>query len=310
MQEILKKITEKLKIRDGDKIVFDDASFSSVDIKKENFKEIRFEKTNKSIGFIDGGNLEIINTPSLSLFFNRIYYCIYRNQKRIEKKRIEFYSLITAEEEKITTTCFPKVIEDYVFDPFDKDLITSHKRLSVTKVGNFIRRLSELKTAQEIKSDFIVIDGSLDYIHKYEKQIISEFKNVAGLSKTTSLITKNGLSAAGYLSKVSDKNLWYYKAKEDLFFVKLHKNSKYVFKLDYKKENLDNLLSLLIENSKDPIFLGYPYGLVEADKFARVAKKEADILKISIMTKLKQEYKEIEPHLNTLNSHDILDNIS
>ena len=309
MKELLNRIIQILKINDNE-ILFDDINKKSIKIKKENHKKIISINTNKSIAFVDGGNLEIIKTPALSLFFNRIYYCIYKKNKRVDKKRIEFYSLITSDEKNISSTCYPKIIKDYSFDPFDKDLITSHRRLSVSKVGNFIRRLAELKTSLEINSDFVVLDGSLDYVHKYEKEIINDFNNIAGLSKTISLITKNGLSVAGYLNKINNKETWYYKAKDNLYFIKLHKNSKYVFRLDYPKNDLDVLLSLLIENSKDPIFLGYPYGLIEADKFARVSKKEAEILKLNIKTKLKKDYKEIEPHLNSMNSHYILDNIS
>ena len=172
-------------------ILFDDINKKSIKIKKENHKKIISINTNKSIAFVDGGNLEIIKTPALSLFFNRIYYCIYKKNKRVDKKRIEFYSLITSDEKNISSTCYPKIIKDYSFDPFDKDLITSHRRLSVSKVGNFIRRLAELKTSLEINSDFVVLDGSLDYVHKYEKEIINDFNNIAGLSKTISLITKN-----------------------------------------------------------------------------------------------------------------------
>ena len=310
MDLIINEILKNLKFSVDDEILFDDCSNKSMKIKKKKFHEINITESNKKIAFIDGGNFEIIKTPSLSLFFNRVYYCTYQNNKRINKKKIEFYSLITSNKEKINCTCFPQVIKNYEFNPFDKNLITSNKRIKLEKIGNLIRRLSELNIAKDIPSDFVVLDGSLDSTHEYEKKIISNFENVAGLSKTTNLITKNGLSVGGYLNQYTDKKNWYYNINENLFFVKLHKNSKYVFKLEYNQKQINELFSLLINNSKDPVFLGYPYGLVEADRFARVSKQEADLLKIQIRTKLKENFKQLEPHLNSLNSHDILDNIS
>lgn len=310
MQEIIKEIIKNLVISNDDEIMFDEFSKKSLKIEKNNFHDIILLDSEKTIGFIDGGNLEIIKSPSLSLFFNRVYYCIYKKNKRVQNKKIEFYSLITSNKEGIKTKCFPDIIKEYFFDSFDKNLTVSNKRLSVDKVGSIIRRLAELSIAKDIRSDYVLIDGSLEFDHEYEKEIISKFNNVAGLSKTTSMITKNGLSVSGFLNKITNKPLWYYDCGNDLYFVKLHKNSKYVFKLEHIGKNFKELLSLISKNSKDPVFLGYPYGLVEADRLGRVSKKESDLLKIQIRTKLKDSFKLLEPHLNSSNSHDILDNIS
>jgi hypothetical protein len=218
--------------------------------------------------------------------------------------------LITSNKENIKSECFPKIVKDYIFDPFDKNLSISNKRVPLEKIGNLVRRLAELNTIKEINADYKVLDGSLECNHKYEKDIVSNFTNTAGLSKTTSLITSKGLSATGFLNLFCKKDKWFYDAGKGIFFIKLHKKSKYVFRLDYKGENIQELLCLLSENSKDPVFLGYPYGLVEADRLARVSKKEADLIKIQIKTKFRKNFELLEPHLNSLNSHDILDNIS
>jgi len=85
-----------------------------------------------------------------------------------------------------------------------------------------------------------------------------------------------------------------------------------VFKFEIRKENSDKvneILWLLKRNSIDPVFLGYPYGLVEADRFARVTNEELDYLKTRFMSKAGKWYKELVPYLNALNSHEILDNI-
>jgi hypothetical protein len=310
MDEFIKEIIKNLKVCKDDALLFDNELSEEIKIKKENFKELTTVKSKKSIAFIDGGNLEIVKTPSISLFFNRIYYCVYHKNKRIRKNKTEFYSLIISNKENIKAVCFPKVIKDYVFNPFDKTLSFANKRVSLEKIGNLVRRLAELSAIQNIPADYSVIDGSLEYTHKYEKEIISNFKNIAGLSKTTSLITKKGLSASGLLNYLGGKKEWFYNAGKDIYFIKLHKNSKHSFRIDYSGEDFLELLNLLKENSKDPVFLGYPYGLIEADKFARVSKKECELLKIQIITKIKENSESLELHLNSMNAHDILDNIS
>ena len=94
----------------------------------------------------------------------------------------------------------------------------------------------------------------------------------------------------------------------DISFIKLNEKSKYIFRFEvYKKQVHDatKMLNLLEENSKDPAFIGYPYGLIEADRFARVSNQERDYLRIILQTKLKDKW----DSLNILNAHDILDTI-
>ncbi|MFC1697521.1 hypothetical protein ACFL1H_04270 [Nanoarchaeota archaeon] len=50
--------------------------------------------------------------------------------------------------------------------------------------------------------------------------------------------------------------------------------------------------------------------MIEADKFARVSKNEADYLITSLITKSGKDFSIIKNYLNALNAHDILDNIS
>ena len=99
-------------------------------------------------------------------------------------------------------------------------------------------------------------------------------------------------------------------AFSDLFIVKLHEKSRHVFRLDVynEKYHLQQILSALAKNSTDPAFLGYPYGLIEADKFSRISNQEKDFLKTKLLSKLKNE--NINRLLNTINAHNILDNIS
>jgi NurA-like 5'-3' nuclease len=53
-----------------------------------------------------------------------------------------------------------------------------------------------------------------------------------------------------------------------------------------QEKDRDKILSLLAENSKDVSFPGYPYGLVDADKNARVSYEELDALRMLLFSEI------------------------
>ena len=317
MDDIIKKILDNIKTVEQDAILFETDDNKSILIDKNYFSNLPETKSSKKIAFIDGGNLEIIKSPSLSLFFNRIYYTIYQNNKRIKKKTYEFYTLITTINKKDriyykTEYFFTKDkldLKNYEFDSFDNTLTTGKTRASISVIGNLIRRFVELTAAKEVGADFIILDGSLETKYTHEDELMKNLSNICGLSKTTTLLTKNGNSVNAYLTKLTNKNVWYYNVDSKLYFLKLHDKSKHVFRFETFDKDIDDVFSLLKENSKDPVFLGYPYGLIEADKFARVSKKEKEILQLQLMTKFKKNVDDLTPYLSSLNAHDVLDNI-
>ncbi len=67
---------------------------------------------------------------------------------------------------------------------------------------------------------------------------------------------------------------------------------------------MKKIFSALAENSQDPVFLGYPYGLVDADKNARVSNAEKGFLRTVFSSKIDLE------KYNQLDAHDVLDKIS
>ena len=75
-----------------------------------------------------------------------------------------------------------------------------------------------------------------------------------------------------------------------------------------QKMKAEEAINELTGNCTDPIFIGYPYGLIEADKVARISNNEKESLKTMFLIKLKS--KNIEKYLNSANAHEILDRIS
>ena len=70
----------------------------------------------------------------------------------------------------------------------------------------------------------------------------------------------------------------------------------------------EEIINSIAANCNDPVFIGYPYGLIEADKIARIGNNEKEFLRTVFLTKLKK--KDIEKYLSAKNAHGILDRIS
>jgi hypothetical protein len=346
MQDIIDKIIEKIK---DDKIDFPEflnSSYKAFQISNENFHEIKKIKPTKKIIFLDGGNLELIKAPNISLFFNRVYYCIYQNNKRIKNDKYEFYTLITAENKNNKlffnvefewtkdSSSINSDLSPFVFDVNDKTLSYGNRTADISDIGNAVRKLIELEIANQIikenKDSIIVLDRNLEAAITYEKKYLENLYQTAkdnnvfvcALPKTSSLLTRNGNSISALLNQAGPGFEWYYypvaelntnEHKADLYFVKLNKKSNYVFRLDVYKEKkyeIDEILSLLAENSKDPVFFGYPYGLIEADRFARVSNKESEFLRMQIMVKLGKNAEKLKKYLASQDAHSILDSVA
>ena len=149
-----------------------------------------------------------------------------------------------------------------------------------------------------------------------EKSIIT-----CGLSKTTTLMTDKGNSIANALNKFNVSEKWiYYPVVEinssnhqaSMSFVKLHEKSRYIFRFEiYKeqKEKINDVISLISNNCKDSVFIGYPYGLIEADRNARVSMQEKDMILTIFSTKFGKDWEKIKESLSNVDAHEILDNI-
>lgn len=323
----------------GEYAQFNDPSHKPIKINKENFHEIKSIESNKKIAFIDGGNTEILKAPNFSLQLIRIYYSIYQQNKKISSKKREFYILINAINQNnnllYKTKFFGLNKEEIKFNSFDETIRQGHHRISISQIGNAIRRFTELETAKGIISeldnnDIILIDGDLkasitneiNYLNKLYEKAIEKNIIICAISKRTELFTEKGNALIPVLNEIAPNKEWYYYPlveinnkvhKVDMHIVKLNKNSKHIFKFEIFNEikyNIDEILALLKNNSKDAVFLGYPYGLIEADKFGRVSNKEKDYLRTIFLSKLSRDNKKIVQYLNTLNAHNILDSIS
>lgn len=293
-----------------DKIIFND---KLIEINQSNFQTITEKTSNKTIAFVDGGQAEIISAGNFCLSFIRIFAQIFQNNEKLQSHKNEFYLFTKSKWADNDLVYESKIfsLNDNLID--EKDLFISSKdstikegteRASISKVSNMARRFAELSLANKITADFIVLDGTLTPTFKNEEKFLDNISlNVCSLAKTSSLFTVSGDNPVILLNKICSTGNWYYLIDEKTSLVKLHEFSKHVFRF----EGDIGALPLLVKNSKDSLFLGYPYGLIFADKFARISNEEKNSLKTSFL--LRVENKEIVSYLNSTNAHEILDNL-
>ncbi|MBW2989306.1 hypothetical protein KY358_03230 [Candidatus Woesearchaeota archaeon] len=343
----LKKSLEE----EGKYAQFNDSSYRPVKINSENFHSISPASNPGKAAFIDGGNSEILKAPNFSLQLIRVYCCIYEGNKRVGSRKKEFYALMNAagHEGRIAynVSFFGAGKETIIFDSFDDTIRKGKHRIQISGIGDAVRRFAELEAAEEAAGELgdrgiIILDGDLKAsVTGERKRLEALYEKAAGnkihvcaLSKTSNLFTETGNAFLPVLGRKAPEGAWYYHPiaeikneshKADMYAVRLHRNSRYIFKLEIfnersgesrsekcNKKNGDagGIISLLSSNSTDPVFLGYPYGLVEADARARISDKEKDYLKTRFLAGLKGDTKAIAEYLRALDAHSVLDSIS
>jgi hypothetical protein len=100
--------------------------------------------------------------------------------------------------------------------------------------------------------------------------------------------------------------------------VKLHKQSEYVFRFEVLKDQVNKnnfgevelIISALAENSKDVCFPGYPYGLIDADKFARVSMTEKTVNEFQFRAAVSREvWDKISKFVKSSDAHELLNRL-
>jgi hypothetical protein len=288
---------------------------SDIKIKENILYEEILNKNYPLMIFIDGGNNEIFSSPTFSLNIIKISAIIFENN--IKKKILNYECKIICKENEI------KIFSKNDFNWKNKKLDFNERTAEI------YRRINEINLAnillEQYQNSAIILDGSLNsqYNDINEKNMLNDLiknsKNsnseILGLIKTNREKNPNGNTLfkeinvnsplnKTWITEIKEKNNVYYT------YSKLHRNSEYIFKIEFtKKEKIKDIVSGLISNSSDPIFQGYPYGLILADKFAKVSKEELNFKKMKV-NNLLDNNKNLKIELNTLNIHDKIDNIN
>lgn len=298
-EKIIKSILNS--ISESEEDISKSIEYKGILLSRDSIKRIELSGDSGSVGFVDGGNAELIAAPNFSLHFIRLYGVVLEGSKRVSSTEKEVYCLVRLSDGKYEAVFFPER-KGFVFN------VSEFEDLS--QVGSHVRRLLELEFAASVVSDVLVLDGSLYTKGPVEKELMQSLKsrNLVGFSKTTRDVTAKGNSVVGFLNRIADFNGWYCEAGsyDDVVVYFANFASNYIFKIE---TNCGPRFSELFMNSRDYVFPGYPYGLVLVDKFARVSNKEKEYLITMLKTKSGQNWKRIEQSVVSLNAHDILDNI-
>src|SRR3989344_2371920 len=289
----------------------------------------------KAITFIDGGQAEIALAGNFCLSLVMVAAVTLKNDKKLLQQIQQFYVFTKAVynhnncnnndnnndnndcnnyprndheicyESKIFTEKEPLIDElDLFISSMDQTIKAGLERAPIQKIASMARRFAELALASKINADFIILDGTLEKTFKNEEKYLPNLPHqTSAIAKTSSLFTTSGNSPAVLLNKISPPGNWVYPVTEKTSFIKLHPAAKHVFRFEGNKE----VLPYLPELSKDALFLGYPYGLILADKLARISHQEQKSLSLQLL--LKSDSQMISQYLQNANAHEILDTI-
>jgi len=224
---------------------FGDARYAPVPFDPAHFHKIGADPPQGALGFVDGGNLELLRAPDFSVQLVRVCSVVFRRGKRVPLRsvplRIEFLSVARA---------FPRGGEIYysaellpagrAAEPFlpagetlvlssrDDQLSSGSYRADISVVGACARRfaewlvLSELVKKELEPGDLAVRDGTLQTAVRNESAPASEAFQAAldrrvtmtALAKTSTLFTSSGVSvlaAVGQLARDTGRHdRWYY----------------------------------------------------------------------------------------------------
>ena len=297
--EISQYLQNHIQTLENDAIIFKNKLYQ---IDKDNFTNISSET--QPITFIDGGQAEIISSANFCVTFIRVVAVEYPS-KKISKK--EFYLVTTAQSNNNEIYYQSKIFGDSIINEQDlylssedSTIKTGRERAGISTIANIARRFAELSLASNYQH--VLLDGSLDMKYKNEETYMKS--HLASVAKSSSLFTSSGNSPVVLLNSIGPEGTWKYEINNETSFVRLHESAKHVFRFDGNK----SLLSSLISNSKDALFLGYPYGLILADQLARVSNSEKESLRMKFL--LNKDNEKIVKYLQTSNAHSILDSLS
>ncbi len=285
-----------------------------------------FSPQSGEVLFVDGGNSELVGGPGFSIQFIRVAGVAFKGREKAFCQVSEFYALfytVRENEKMVVKTRIMPVKGGKLLD--ENSLVFHFAQANLNAFADVTRRVAEISMACTLSRELqqnasVVLDGSLETRFDVEKKFLDRLKEIAqnrkinlcALSKSTTLINNHGESLPFLAKKKSPEGRWNSKIAETEFqthLINLHPEAKAVLRCDAMPCAVPEIFSYLAFTSNDPIFLGYPYGLIEADKMARVSNREKEVLRTELSARLGNKWVDLEEREISLKAHKILDNI-
>ena len=362
LEDLSKRLFSRLENWPLGNPIFADPRYTSSRLTLSNFHLLKENSDLSRICFVDGGNSTLIDSPGLVVSLNRVGFCIYEGEKKLEpislRPRVDFFTIASASYNRDEIEYYVEFVPlqetdrevlpdeaDLVFNSFDRTLMEGRRRAYLSRVATVSRAFAEWKLASVIiekelvSGDMLVRDGSLQtqitgeskYSNRAYDLALSKGVLFTGLAKTSTLFTDTGMPLFSSIAILANRNglgeeSWYYYPIVDIrapdhraymFAVKLHSLSKHVFRFEVlsdqaeKMEEYGGIISMLAQNANDLTFPGYPYGLIEADRIARVGEEEVEPLLVQLLSAMSglDVWDELEAFVKAVDAHQVLDEI-
>jgi hypothetical protein len=234
---------------------------------------------------------------------------------------------------------------DLSFNSMDRSVMQGNMRAGISRVASIARRFGEWEYSRHVidnelkEGDIFVADGTLQAAFTNESQYVDRFFKSAkksgviasGLAKSCALFTDSGLSLVGAIRLMAERTkldspVWSYHPVVDifspthrasLFVVKLSANADRVYRYEIfqnqtktmSDDDLEEVFSKLSENSRDSSFPGYPYGLIVADRHARVRYNEMEAYQMVFSSEMSKSrsWEKFKRYIRATDTHDVLD---
>lgn len=280
--------------------------------------------------FVDGGNGDVLRAPNISVQFARLAAVEYDGKERSSRTVFDFFIVVNAVKENLDLFYEARLVGaegELLSDPvrinsLDPALKSGQHRITPDVIANHMRKVQEVRFARSVVKnleggDLLVRDGDLisggPFLENELKNLRIAAQNkgvhVLGLSKTSRLCTDSGASAIMAINSMAPSGCWYYFVDGQVGFARLDPRSKYVFRFDIfpdDRGHIEKSLSRLLPLSSDPVFVGYPYGLIDADKSARVTDFELRQLRLRFSLRADGLFERLE---SGVDAHDVLNRL-
>ncbi len=322
----------------GEPYFSQDQYYEPCPLSEKNLHDYEVSEGERIVCCVDGGNNKIYETPTDSIHLIKVYFNLFKGKRR--GKNFDAFTAILVssyEDGRIKSELIPQndVIPlektSYVLN---KDELEDGRHVTA---GHTIRKYGEWKALQYVAEEFlgpgdiVVRDGVLQttvererkYAEKSYQKVEENGTILVGIAKTSALRTTAGYPLVASVRSIAREahkgsKRWCYHPiahnshpdhKGEMYIVKYHPSSNYAFRTEFYRgshEQVEDVLGHLAFQARDPIFLGYPYGLVDADKMARVTDEEVEYLRNMGDNKMSKTFRD---KVNSSNAHDRLSEI-
>ena len=270
--------------------------------------------TSSRVAFVDGGLAELVAAPHFSVFLIRAYAGVWDAGRCVSRVQKEGYAIIHVVRKENNFFFATELLGFNIPIPeiaLDNPLLRVGERVTPQAVASVVRHCVEwslIDTCQNVHC--VVRDGALDECPEdfFREKKHSKLLHV-GVCKTTTALTDTGVSVPLFLSRQKE-GAWVYVPEEQgivkIGFVHLHAKADRAYRIDVTNGSLEDAAALLASQSNDASFLGYPYGLVDADCMAAVREGEKKMLRQLFFAKCGNALKNIE---QAADAHDLLNQL-